>query len=250
MSTTGETAYSVRFDVLELLERGRDQVIKAPVYDNGALVAPSEATVSIFDASNTAIVDAAAATISGGIAQYTVSGTTQIPTTVALDRNWRVEWALTVAGVVVNARTDAALVYRQPYMVLTQEHLLDYHRDLEDMITSKETSLRRYIEASWYDLIRMLYQDGTLIERVIDSHALLDYHRAKCLERIFRDFSTSSAGEKYGDLALFYMETAKEHRGSMNFAAYDDDDDGDDDSPDSRRAAVGTIWTNSPRDWF
>ena len=84
-----DQTYQVRFPLPSLLERGIDTVIKAPVYQSGALVAPSAGTVTIYDDSNTARVSAAAVTITDSVATYTVTAGTTSGLTLA--DGWRVE---------------------------------------------------------------------------------------------------------------------------------------------------------------
>ena len=50
MSST-DTQYTARFSLPELIERGRDELIKCMVYLSGALVAPSSGTVTVRNAS-------------------------------------------------------------------------------------------------------------------------------------------------------------------------------------------------------
>ena len=66
MSST-DTTYTARFMLPDLIERGRNEVIKCQVYHNGALVAPSSGTVSVYDPSNTAKVDGASVTIASSV---------------------------------------------------------------------------------------------------------------------------------------------------------------------------------------
>ena len=108
MPDLNDRTYQVRFPLPSLLERGIDTVIKAPVYQAGALVAPSAGTVTIYDETNTARVSAAAVTITDSVATYTVTAGTTSGLTLA--DGWRVEWSLTVSGGTVRAVNEASLV--------------------------------------------------------------------------------------------------------------------------------------------
>ena len=67
MSST-DTQYTARFSLPELIERGRDELIKCMVYLSGALVAPSSGTVTVRNASGDVVINAASATITGSVA--------------------------------------------------------------------------------------------------------------------------------------------------------------------------------------
>ena len=90
MPDLNDRTYQVRFPLPSLLERGIDTTIKAPVYQAGALVAPSAGTVTIYDETNTAKVSAAAVTIAGSEATYTVTA----GTTSGLTSDYRPAWSL------------------------------------------------------------------------------------------------------------------------------------------------------------
>ncbi len=102
------TLYTARLTGPTLLEKGRDTVITCPVYRDNALVAPSAVAVSIWTAAGAPVVAAAAGTVSGSIATYTVAAAST--SGLAYGADWRIEWSLTLAGVVEVIQTDAALV--------------------------------------------------------------------------------------------------------------------------------------------
>ena len=67
------TLYTARLTGPTLLEKGRDTVITCPVYRDNALVVPSAVAVSIWTAAGVSVVAAAAGTVTGSIATYTVA---------------------------------------------------------------------------------------------------------------------------------------------------------------------------------
>ena len=71
-----DVLYTARLVGPTLIERGRDTPIACPVYRDGALVAPSVGTVSIFDSAGVSVVSAAPAPVRGSIAGYTVAAAT------------------------------------------------------------------------------------------------------------------------------------------------------------------------------
>jgi hypothetical protein len=106
--------YTTRLDSPHLIELGQTTVLVCPVYYQGALVTPSAGTITISDAGQAAVISAAAVTISGGIAQYTVSsGTTA---SLSPSSGWRVLWSLTLPGSIPwLQRTEAYLVRQRLY---------------------------------------------------------------------------------------------------------------------------------------
>ena len=79
---------SVRFPLPDLLVQGQDNTISAAVYLNAATVSPTAATVSIFNASNVAVVSAAVASIVDGVARYQLTAATT--TDQSRGEGWRI----------------------------------------------------------------------------------------------------------------------------------------------------------------
>ena len=122
--------HTVRFPLADLIVRDMDHTLRAPVELAGVTVAPSAATVSVFDSSSVAIVAAAAASDVGGVMTYTIPAAT-LPDSLPVSEGWRVEWALTVGGVTLKARNDAALVRRLLYPVIGQADIVRRLRRLD-----------------------------------------------------------------------------------------------------------------------
>jgi hypothetical protein len=239
MSTT-DTLYTARFLSPEWLERGRDNVIKCSVYRDGALAAPSSGTVSIFNASDVAVVTAAAVTVSGDVAQYSVANATL--SAELLGAGWLVEWSLTMPdGVDHIFRTDGGMVRRRLYPVVTDDDLTRRHSDLADLRPSSLTSYQQYLDEAWAEIENRLIGDGNRPYLVVNPHAFREVHLFKTLELIFTDFHMSAGEGKWLEMANQYgkLYGIGWHRISMS---YDADDDGFADSKDSRRAARPTIW--------
>jgi len=135
--SSGSTRYTARFQLPELLERGRAELIFCPIYRDGAAVAPSAGTITITDSRGVAVVSAAAVTITGSIAQYSVAD----GVTSALDfgDGWAFVWALTMPdGVVHKFRNNGALVAFRLYPTITDA---DIARRVSGLDTSSATAL-------------------------------------------------------------------------------------------------------------
>lgn len=207
MPTSTETIRTVKFDGPTLVEQAVDSVITAPVYFDGALVVPTGATVTIYDANNSVVVSAGAASIVSSVASYTLSGTTTSSLTPA--DGWRFDWAITLTGgEVLRAVTDGALVLRRLRPVVSDTDLLKYHPALTRIRPSTETSYQDYLDMGWREVESMLVGSGKRPWLIISPHSLRLVHLHRTLALIYRDFATAGPGsvewammEKYEGLA-------------------------------------------------
>lgn len=242
--------HSVRLPLPDLFERGTDTVAYAPVYLDGALVAPSAGTVSVYDTNNVAVVDGAAVTISGDIAQYTVTGATT--TGLTLGEGWRIEWALTVGALTVNAVNDAALVRRVLHPAISDVDLYRRVPALDPNGSAPITSLTDYQDAldeSWTVLQRRLIDKGHRPSLVISPGALRECHLQLCLGMVYDDLQVRLANPDYADRAkVAYDRYEAAWKGLA--LVYDEDDDGQvdlgEDGTPARRSQP-SIWLMSRR---
>lgn len=237
--SAADTLYSARFIGPELIERDRANLLKAPIYRSGALVAPASGTVSIYDSGGSAIVDAAAVTVSASVAQYSLASATV--SAKNFGSGWRIEWSLAMPDSVTHTfRRSAALVRRALYPVITDTDLTELHSDLSTLRPANLTSYQQYIDSAWHDIIDMLINAGNFPYLVMEPSAFRRVHLYKTIEIISRDFSTSFGdGSKWDGLADVYEMKFDKSWGKLNFI-YDSDDDGE---PDSRkRPASPVMW--------
>jgi hypothetical protein len=115
--SSSNTRYTARFQLPELIERGRAELLTCPVFLNDQLQLPTAGTATVYDATGTALATPAV-TFPGSIATATLPGATT--TALAFAEGWRVEWSLTMPdGVVHLFRNDAALVRYRLYPTIT-----------------------------------------------------------------------------------------------------------------------------------
>lgn len=234
------TLYSARFDTPDLLQRGRTEVLECRVYRAGALVAPTEAgsTVTIYDGDNDAVVSAAAVTVTGDVATYSLSGAT----TAALEYSkfWRVVWALIMPdGVTHTFEQRAALVRRVPHPVVTEASLYARVRALDPSSSapiSTRTSYEDTIDEAWKALVNRLIESDLRIEGILDPSSLRETHLCLVLAMVFEDLAARNPA---------YQTTADSYRKQYETAwsrlspQIDDDDDG---QSDGAKAARGPVW--------
>ena len=235
-------AYTVRFATPDLIVRGTDHVVTAPLYRDGKdpvflLVAPQ---IQLFDPNNLEILDETASLV-GGIPTYTIPDSTTAG--LALGLGWRVEWTLQVGARKILARNDAALVRRDLHPVIGDVDLIRRAPALDSSsatsITAK-ANLQDHLDEAWVEITNRLIAETNRPNLIMSPSSLRECHLQLALSLVFEDLATR--------LNLAYRELAQSHRavyeqswGRLRFL-YDRDDDGQADSDYERRAAQSTIW--------
>ena len=235
--------HTVRFARPDIIVLDQSNTLYAPVYLSGALVAPASATFSLYNASNQVQIDTATATISGSIAEYTISPATLTGKTVGA--GWRAEWALTLSGgAVLLVRNTAALARRTLYPAISD---VDLTRRVPSLDPSSATSIsastdfQLYIDESFTEIINRLLRDGSYPQKIVDPTALRECHLMLALSLIFEDLSTRLS-EAYEARARQYRDAYERGWSTLSYA-YDGDEDGAaDQSADRRRSAVPSFW--------
>lgn len=234
---------TVRLSLPDLIVRGAAHTIFAPVYLDGALDAPSSGTVSVYNASNTAVVNAQAVTVSGSIAQYDISAGDL--TSETLGEGWRVEWSLTMSdGDVLTPRNDAALVRSALWPVISD---VDITRRMPSLDTSGSTPIstatnyQGELDEAWTEISLRLIREGNRPNLIMEPSALRECHMALTLAIIFEGRLASRLQPAYLEQAMAYREMYERAWSSLSFR-YDVDDDGQPDP--GRRSAQPTVWLN------
>lgn len=232
--------YTVRLPLPDLIVRGRSHVLQAPVYLSGSLVTPDSATVSVYDATNAAVVDAAAATITGGVATYTIASGDL--TSYSLGDGWRVEWVITLdSGEILTPRNDASLVRSGLWPVISD---VDLARRVPGLSPSAAVQLTRAttyqdaIDEAWVEIQLRLIAKGNRPNLVMEPSALRSVHLYLALALVMEDQELRSA-PVYEQRAQAYRD-AYERAWAELSPRYDSDDDGVADT--RRRASAATIW--------
>jgi len=243
---TWSAPYSARIPFPDFLERARTQLVKLEVYRDGALAAPSSGTVSIYDESDTAIVDAAAVTVVSSVAQYSLSAAT-IPATTPVGEGWRIEWALVMPdGITHTFRRSAALVLRALYPVVTDVDLTAMYTDLADLRPTALSSFQGYIDEAWRQILGRLIGKGRMPYLILDPWSLREIHLETSLALIFRDFASSMGEGRYLELAESHKKEAAFAWNGLTFQ-YDEDHDGKADTQRRKGAEPVVYLSNAPR---
>jgi hypothetical protein len=245
-----DTIYQARLLLPDLIERGRTNALSCPVYKDGALSAPSSGTVSVYNAANEVVINAASVTVAASIATYSLTSATLSGR--ALEDGWRVEWALLMGDSTVHTfRNDAALVRYQLAPVVTDLDLYRLHPDLNPSdgasIVASGTNYQTWLEESWTTLQLRLINAGNRPNLVMSPSALREYHLYATLELIARHFSTSTGQGKWQALAESYATRAEKAWDVLKFT-YDADDDGVADNA-RRRSARPVTFLGGAENW-
>jgi len=241
-----DTLYYARFLYPTMVERGRSNLIKCAVYRSGLLAAPSAGTVTLYNEDGSPVVDGAAVTVSGSVAQYTIPAGTIAGLT--LGDGWIVEWSLTMPdGVVHTYRNEAALVRRALYPVVTDADLYRRVSSLDpsgNTPLSSATTYQEHRDEAWTAIQNRLIAAGNRPNLVTSPTALREAHLLLTLALIFEDFATRLNDAYEGRADAYRRQYDQEFRRVQ--LKYDTDDDG---TPDfgGRRSAVPTVWLGSGR---
>ena len=224
--------YAPRFEVVGLVQRGLTTLLACPVYRSGELAVPTQAgsTVTIYDESGTAVVSAAAVTVTDGVATYSLLGSTT--SALELGRGWRIEWALLMPdGIVHTFRAEAGLVRCAPSPVIADPALFARVPSLNPRgpgqpLTSR-TSYQGAIDDAWIRLRNDLDQVGHRVELVVSNTALREPHLLLTLSAIFADLAARNPAHQMQADKYHEQYTAAMARAVL---AVDTDDDGDGDT--------------------
>lgn len=229
---------TARFEGSEDIVQGEATVLQCPIYDGGALVPPSSGTVTIYDASRTAVVNAQAVVITGDVATYTLTSSADA------EAGWQVVWDLVIAGDARRFINEGALVLQRLYPVLTDGDLYRRVPNLDpsasDTVWSSDTTtLEAWRDDAWTEIKDRLTEMGVRHSLVLTPTSFRRVHRALTLALVFEYLANTLSDQ--------HREDAKQYRAEFNSAwvdlrfIQDADEDGDPDSIE-RESAEPTQW--------
>jgi hypothetical protein len=185
----------------DLIQKGAAQNLSLTVYSSATLTVAS-GTVSVYDPTGTAIVDAATITATGATASYTLAGTEFADSTIG--GGYREEWALVLSDGSTPTFIRPAILCRLPiYPTVTPDDLVAVNAQLPGVgtFTFGNTTTTwpvwswAKLDVCWGEVLRSLEQMGRLPDRIV-SLPLHDYHRTLTLWRMYRELR-QQAGDLY-----------------------------------------------------
>jgi hypothetical protein len=217
------TRYTPRFQLPELLEQHRAEVVTCPVYRDGALATPSSPSVALYNAAGTAVT-VGSPTVTGGVAQATIAQATLAAE--ELGSGWRIEWSLTMPdGIVHEFVNEAHLVRRRLYPTITDADLVRRVSALDTTsatVITSASNYQGYIDEADVELQGRLIELGRRPWLVTTPSALRQSWLFLSLSLVFEDLS--SRDDLYSLRAAEYREKfeAAFQRASVQFD-YDED---------------------------
>ena len=205
--------YTARFQGPTLLEQGQISVLTCPVYRDGVAVTVTSATVTVWNQNNTVIVNAAAATISSGVPNYSIASATVAGETPS--DGWRIEWTCTIAALVTVFRDIASLVYRRLFPVITYSDLTGLHADLSRR--KPADYLQDKTDECWYQIEAHLVNTGLRPWLNMDPRSLRAWHLFLTLEAVFRDLASGGVDSPEWAYAELYARKASDALAGMTF---------------------------------
>lgn len=185
----GETLYQFRNHSKVVLQRGRVNVTQLAAYRSGALVAPTAvgSTYTLEAPDGTAVVSAAAVTVTGDVATYTIPALT-LPATLGLGPDYLETWALLMPDSrTYTVRRPAGLALFQLFPPVTEADLVQ--GEYPDLVTSLgpqgSVTLQALMDGAWHACMRKLESHGDYPDIVVDSADVFDWYRHEVLRRVF-----------------------------------------------------------------
>ena len=234
--------YAPRFLTTTQIERDRDTPLSLTVYHQASSVTPSSGTISVYDASGSAVVSGAAVTITGGAATYTVSASSV--SGKSFGSGWRVEWTLVMPDTYTHLfRNDAALVKVRYGMLTTDQDLYDLHPELSSYLPSGQTTWQIQRERAYANVYGRLESRGRPPYLIVGRAAIKPLEMYEALSIICLALSgTGSEDNKWSRLAELYRARVDQMFDTVNFS-YDETGDGQ--SGHHRTAARSSVWLMS-----
>lgn len=160
------------------------------VYEDGAIVAPSSASISLYSPSGVLMVDARVATIDSStkrISAVFTSGESGEINTKAEDWRLMVDYEIGSVADQANFLFDSCLVLLENSVV--DDDLLKLHPNLADERYEAQANFNPQIEKAFSDIKRILKEKGQRPNLLIDAAQIRSLIIAHALEIIFFDFA-------------------------------------------------------------
>ena len=245
MPTSADTEYIYPQRYPEMLVRGRANAVTMPVYGtNGAVVTITESgsTFSLLAPDGTAIVSAAAVTVTAGVPSYTIAAATLPTTLTPLGEGWQELWVLQTPTGERTIDREAALILRPLVPVVTYQTLLDEHYPTLATFGLTATQWTGFLTAAWADILNDLIAAGHLPYKIKSSAAFRMAHAHRALHKGFNALALHqrTRNENWAAMALDHKNQADAAWKAINFKT-DDDHDGRVDDDSKRRSGSGTV---------
>lgn len=216
-----------------ILIRGRDTLADLEVWNENGVQEPTGGTLTIYDATDTVIVNAQALSVNTSTRRaYTTVDAMSLPASLSLSDSWRAEWSITLAGETIEVHQDAQLVRRPWRPSVTPADLaaacpqLANSYDLGD--PDDCSALSTIIDAACQDIQAKICSEGRRPWLIFDAWKLNRFTVLTVLGRVFRSLMFDQDAANVA--AVEAMATAYEGEAVNAWAAmsfkYDDAETG------------------------
>ena len=225
--------YTFRDQYPAIYQIDRAEVSTMEVWQDGALVAPSSATLSLYSPTGE-LLSSPAVSIVGDIATAT------IPAQSDLGEGYRESWILTVNGTEYVKFRDAAVCRSPLRLPLTDADLTSLYPDLAQNLNSSAVSFQTFIDAAWSRILRKLRSSGDMPYIVVQASAFYDALQHLSLHLVYRWWYGQTGGDHLLAQADYHWGQY-EHEWSAISYETDRDQDGTSDDRDRESASKSAI---------
>ena len=245
--SSGETVYTYRQTGPDVLQRGRANTVALQVWRDGALVAPTAATVTLVRPAGTLILDGVVAPIVADVATYTI-GAGSLPATEPTGRLYQLRWSLTLGGLARSVNRACTVAAYPMILPVTDVDLTEgEYPDLVDQLGDYGSNLQSFLEAGKREVLRELEQAGTWTDRISGPSDLYEPIKQAAFVKIFRFLFNTNDSERSERLMEIHAARYSEVMGNLR-TRMDSDDDGTPDSED--RESTSRIMHRGGATWF
>lgn len=229
----------------EALVRGAECVTQCEMRRDGALVAPSSGTYTLLGPTGSAVVDAAAVTVSGSVAEYTIPAAT-LASTLEYSSRYQERWSLVMPdGTTRVVRFEAALVPFELFCPVAQDDLVaGRYPLLVSLVGASLTDLQDYIDNAWDEFLEWLWGQERWPEMLTSVSAFRAPVREGALYLIFRSLFRQQSGTNRWHVLMDKHEAAMHAARAAFTSRVDEDLDGQADAED--RQGVSNIVHRGP----
>lgn len=213
---SGDVQYLVGFEFPDCLERGRDNIVVCPVYLSGSLVAPSVYTVTLYDPTG-AVVSSPVVALVGSIATATIP--TSAIGTKDYGAGYRVEWTLTLGGVVRTFTNEAAIVRKAFECCVNDQVLFDHHSDLRPLLSSsKNGSVQSAIWQAYVTFQNRMWENDQRPFLIFTTTAPREHLKWQALGNVFEGLAANASdNDGFQKQADKYFKRASDAFNDMKF---------------------------------
>jgi len=172
--SSGETTYSFRRVIPDVLQRGRANVVRMEAYRDGAMVVITSGTLSLIDSGGNVVSSPAVSIHADGYAYATIPAV-DLPSTLAYGTSYRELWTLTMPDLSVPiVPRECAVAKFQLFPDTCDLDLTGEYPGLLVEFGGSIASLQPFIDKAWRHIIRRLWSMDIWPEVIVSETQLAE----------------------------------------------------------------------------